>query len=550
MTRLTASKRIGVVGAGIGGLVAAYELAQAGHQVTLFEQHDQSGGKIHQESVDGHSIDSGPTVMTMRWVFDDLLAKSGRSLDDLVSLQPLDVLARHHWPDGSLLDLYTDLDKSTQAIEEFAGGDQAAAFRGFMRQAQQVYHCLEPIYMRGERPNLFEMTRALGPRGLSLLTRLGPLQSLARHLERRFSDPRLVQLFARYATYCGGSPWQAPATLMLIAYVELRGVWAIAGGMQALASGLTEAVQALGGSIHYQTHVHSILERNGRVSGLRVATQGALPESVELDAVVFNGDVSALRSADLLPPRFRLIPSQQCSPSSLSAMTWSGVSRAEDFGLHYHNVFFQDHYSDEFSAIFRRRTMPTRPTIYVCAQDRLAGRAGQSASHGQTERIFMLINAPACSPAGRAIRPEEIEQCQQRVFSRLAQSGLRLSLQAPMAIKTPTQFARLFPGSQGALYGRAPHGWMSVFRRASSRSPLPGLYLAGGTVHPGAGVPMAALSGRLAAATLMADLDSTRSSRRVVISGGMSMGSATAAATASPSSSLSAVSSHPITDRP
>lgn len=532
MTSLRQPKRVGVIGAGIGGLVAAYQLAQAGHQVSLFEQHDQSGGKIHQESVGGRLIDSGPTVMTMRWVFDDLLSSSGRSLDDLVNLQPLDVLARHHWPDGSLLDLYTDLEKSTQAIAEFAGGVQAAAFQRFMRQAQQVYHCLEPIYMRGERPNLLAMTRALGPSGLSLLTRLGPLQSLARHLERRFSDPRLAQLFARYATYCGGSPWQAPATLMLIAYVELRGVWAIAGGMQALALALTKAFQDVGGTIQYRTNVHAVLERDGQVSGLRLAPKGAAPEDVRFDAVVFNGDISALQSAELLPARFRVIPSHQRSPSSLSAMTWSGVTQSEGFGLHYHNVFFQDHYSDEFSAIFKRRSMPLRPTVYVCAQDRLGHRAGQAGQDGQAERIFMLINAPACSSARSAIRPEEIEQCQQRVFSRLAQAGLRLSPQAPMTIKTPTQFGRLFPGSQGALYGRAPHGWMSVFRRASSRGPLPGLYLAGGTVHPGAGVPMAALSGRLAAATLMADLDSTRTSRRVVISGGMSMESATAANTA------------------
>jgi 1-hydroxycarotenoid 3,4-desaturase len=135
----------------------------------------------------------------------------------------------------------------------------------------------------------------------------------------------------------------------------------------------------------------------------------------------------------------------------------------------------------------------------------------------------MLINAPARDASEGAVTEKEIEQCQTMVLSRLHQSGLRLSMQAEPIIKTPTDFDRLFPGSKGALYGRAPHGWMSVFHRASSRSSLPGLYLAGGTVHPGAGVPMAALSGRLAAACLMADLDSTRSSRRVVISGGMSM---------------------------
>ncbi|MGA1664660.1 MAG: phytoene desaturase family protein, partial [Burkholderiaceae bacterium] len=200
MTSHARSQRVAVIGGGIGGLTAAYDLAQAGHRVTLFEQQAAPGGKIHQEQVLGQGIDSGPTVMTMRWVFDDLLAPSGRQLEDLVDLQPLDVLARHHWPDGSRLDLYTDLEKSRQAILAFAGQSEAAAFGHFMQQAQAVYHRLEPIYMRGERPSFLGLTRSLGPTGLAMLTRLGPLQSLAQHLARRFRDPRLQQLFARYAT--------------------------------------------------------------------------------------------------------------------------------------------------------------------------------------------------------------------------------------------------------------------------------------------------------------------------------------------------------------
>ena len=523
MTSLVRQQKVGIIGSGMGGLVAAYELAQAGHRVTLFEQHHQTGGKVHQESIGGQSIDSGPTVMTMRWVFDDLLSASGRSLDDLVSLQPLEVLARHHWPDGSLLDLYTDLERSTQAIAEFAGGREAAAFHAFMTQARQVYHTLEPIYMRGERPDFLQMTQSLGLSGLTLLTRLGPLQSLARHLERRFVDPRLRQLFGRYATYCGGSPWLAPATLMLIAYVELRGVWAIGGGMQALTNALTKAVQDQGGDVRCETSVKQILVARDRVCGLSTTTAAGQLEHHDFDAVIFNGDVGALHATALLPAHRRLITRRQRTPSSLSAMTWSCVAQVEGLGLQYHNVFFQDHYADEFTAVFRNSTMPRHPTVYVCAQDRLAGRTGDHRPDGMSERLFMLINAPARDASEGAVTEKEIEQCQTMVLSRLHQSGLRLSMQAEPIIKTPTDFDRLFPGSKGALYGRAPHGWMSVFHRASSRSSLPGLYLAGGTVHPGAGVPMAALSGRLAAACLMADLDSTRSSRRVVISGGMSM---------------------------
>jgi 1-hydroxycarotenoid 3,4-desaturase len=297
--RTVRPQKIGVIGAGIGGLVAAYELAEAGHEVTLFEQHGVTGGKIHQDLALNRPIDSGPTVMTMRWVFDDLLAKSGRSLDDLVELAPLEVLARHHWPDGACLDLYTDLERSAQAIGEFAGLQESRAFRAFMDQARAVYHRLEPIYMRGSKPGFWDMTRQLGPTGLALLTRLGPLQSLAQHLGRRFKDPRLQQLFGRYATYCGGSPWQAPATLMLIAYVEMRGVWAMTGGMQALAQALTDAFQALGGRLVLKTRVDQILQKDGRLCGLVASSDdgAGAGEPVDLDAVIFNGDIRGLRTS-------------------------------------------------------------------------------------------------------------------------------------------------------------------------------------------------------------------------------------------------------------
>ena len=516
-------KRVGVVGSGIAGLVAAYELAALGHQVMLFEQQPRPGGKVHQESVAGQWIDSGPTVMTMRWVFDDLLGQSGHRLDDLMTLRPLDVLARHHWPDGSQLDLFTDLDRSHQAVAEFAGPAEAAAFDQLMAQAREVYHRLEPIYMRGQRPDLIGMTQQLGLSGLALLTRLGPLQSLARHLDRRFRDPRLRQLFARYATYCGGSPWLAPATLMLIAYVESRGVWAIEGGMQSLATGLARGFEEIGGQLLLQTPVTRLRHRSGQIIGLEARVNGQDGQSFDFDAVGFNGDLRALSQAGLLDEPRPTIPRQQTEPSSLSAMTWSAVGEVQGFGLHYHNVFFQPNYAEEFSSIFEQGRLPREPTVYLCAQDRYGDPAGQSDSLGRPERLFLLINAPASQPGQTAPSLQEIDQCQQRVFSRLADAGLKIQLTEPARVKTPADFGRLFPGSRGALYGRAPHGWMSVFHRASSRSPIRHLYLAGGSVHPGAGVPMAGLSGRLAVASLMEDLGLTRKSPQVVISGGMSM---------------------------
>ena len=514
-----------VVGAGSAGLSCAIDLARRGVEVVLLEQHHSPGGKIHQTALHGHLIDSGPTVMTMRWVFDQLFDAAGLSLNDYVCLHPLAVLGRHHWPHRPSLDLFTDAQQSEAAIEAFSGGKSAAEFRSFVQTAKALYDRMEPIYMRGERPSLLSMTAGLGPSGLAQLARLGAMPSLWSRLGQTFSDPELRQLFARYATYTGGSPLAAPATLMLIAYVELCGVWVAEGGMQGLASGMLSAAQALGVDARFNTEVDALQVQSGRCNAVSLSNG----EVIQADAVIFNGDVQALAKGLLGTHGLSAVTPQETNPRSLSALTWSMLAEVQGPALHVHNLFFQPNYPDEFRSIFECGQLPERPTLYLNAQDRGYGPEALSSPQG-TERLFLLVNAPA---RGDAATPHEqdFQQCEERVFQHLQASGLSLQISAQHRA-TPRTFHSRFPGSGGALYGRAPHGWMSVFQRASARSRLPGLYLAGGTVHPGAGVPMAALSGRLAAEAVMADRDLASKSSRVVISGGMSTASATVASTA------------------
>ena len=195
-----------------------------------------------------------------------------------------------------------------------------------------------------------------------------------------------------------------------------------------------------------------------------------------------------------------------------------------------HNVFFDDDYRSEFDDVLTHRRLPQRGTVYLCAQDRLDDRAP---SPQGPQRLLALVNAPADGDL-RRFDASEIDSCQRRSLELMRDCGLHLEVAEPdlqTVCRTPADFETLHPGSGGALYGPATHGWMALFRRPSSRSRLPGLYLAGGSAHPGPGVPMAAMSGRLAAATLIADLASTRRSSRVHIAGGTWTPSATTAAT-------------------
>ena len=514
------SHHVVVVGAGIAGLTAALQLARRGLQVTLLETADAPGGKMRQPLVDGAAIDSGPTVFTMRWIFEQIYASAGASLDEELELTPLPVLARHAWGPSERMDLFADPAMSRDAIARFAGPAEAARFMQFCKQAREVYDALEGPFIRSQSPTLVSMAGDLGLRGLAVLASLGPMSNLWDALREHFHDPRMQQLFARYATYCGSSPWRAPATLMLVTQVELDGVWSVKGGMHALAQSIASLAQRHGVEIRYGARVASIDVSSGRADGVTLDSGERIPA----DSIVFNGDMSALGQKLLsdaaAPAASPLSPSKR----SLSALTWSVHAETDGFPLDRHNVFFQPDYQREFDDIFSRGKLPATPTVYVCAQDRGLPDAGVP----ERDRLLVLVNAPA--EGARPLTEPEIDACETHSFSLLARYGLKVSRTSQNTMRTtPSDFSRMFPGSGGALYGMATHGWMSAFSRMGAQSRLPGLYLAGGSVHPGPGVPMAAMSGMLAAATLMERLDSTSRSRRVRISGGMSTRSPTAA---------------------
>jgi 1-hydroxycarotenoid 3,4-desaturase len=506
--------RVVVIGAGMAGLVSALQLAAQGLDVTVLEAASTPGGKIRQPLVDGAAIDSGPTVFTMRWVFDEILASVGTRLEAELDITPLAVLARHFWDGGESLDLFADPRQSVDAVGRFAGAAEARRFEQFCRTAKEVYQALEGPFIRSGSPTVMGLGGALGARGLATLARIGPMSSLWDSLGRHFQDPRLRQLFARYATYCGSSPWQAPATLMLIAQVELDGVWSVRGGMHELAKCLARLAQARGARLRWGCRCQQIELSQGRVSAV-LTDQG---ERLPADSVVFNGDLAALREG-LLGAGVRSAAPGKAAPRSLSALTWSIHAPTQGPPLDRHNVFFQADYASEFQDIFSAGRLPRRPTVYVCAQDRGTGEVPAGA-----ERLLCLVNAPAFGDQASGPQNEqELQQCQTTSFDLLRRCGLTIEAQAHQILRTtPQDFHRMFPATGGALYGQATHGWMSAFSRPGASSPVAGLYLAGGSIHPGPGVPMAALSGRLAAAALMASPALTKRSHRGATSGGTS----------------------------
>ena len=513
-------RRVAVIGAGIGGLVAALELAAQGLDVLVLERADGPGGKLRAVEAGGARIDSGPTVFTLRSVFEEIFAACGELLEAHLTLQPLERLARHAWGPRDRLDLFADAERSADAIGAFAGPAEAAGYRDFCARARRIYGTLEPRFIRIQRPSLLSLSLSHGPRGLLDVMRISPYTRLWRALGQHFHDPRLRQLFGRYATYSGCSPFRAPATLMLIAHVEQQGVWAVEGGMQRIATALAGLAAARGARFRYGAAVAEVLTEAGRAIGVRLEDG----EQIAADAVVVNADAAALGRGLLGVTAARAAPRAHRAPRSMSALTWSMLAETGGFPLLRHNVFFSNRYAAEFEDVFRRHRLPAAPTVYVCAQDR---GGGETPAPAGPERLFCLVNAPATGDF-HPFSAAEIRECEERTFSHLERSGLHVRPHPDRTVATtPANFERMFPGTGGALYGRTLHHPFASFQRPGARSRIPGLYLAGGGTHPGPGLPMAALSGRLAAASVLADLPSTSLSRRAATPGGMSTRSAT-----------------------
>ncbi|MEM8728423.1 MAG: FAD-dependent oxidoreductase, partial [Pseudomonadota bacterium] len=398
------------------------------------------------------------------------------------------------------------------AIADFSDESNAEAFARFDRSTRALFQAFRGPMMEAPNPSIRSLISTV-LRNPSLLGAMAPLATLDGHLARLFSDPRLVQLFGRYATYVGGSPLRSPALLGLIWQAEMEGVWHVVGGLAQLPKAVDALIRRHGVTCHYGHTVTQINCQDGAVTS--VSADGLA--DVPADLVVFNGDPRALAKGALGPDVAITAPNTLRTPRSHSALVWSFAARPKGRALSHHNVFFSKDNAREFAEL-QAGQVPTNPTLYICAQDRGGSAAPPP---GALERFEIIINAPAVPEA----RPCELEfdLCQSRTFHTLSRYGLTFD---PMpqrdALMQPVDFAMRYPASLGALYGESPHGMTASLKRPRAKTAIPGLYLAGGGAHPGAGIPMAALSARHAVETILSDRTSHSRSLQTATHGGTS----------------------------
>jgi phytoene desaturase len=488
-----------VIGAGLGGLSAAIRLAGRGRKVLVLERSATVGGKVAEVTEGGFRWDAGPSVLTMRPVLEELFSAAGRRMEDYLDLQPVDPVTRYFYPDGRVLDLYRDSSRTLEEVEHFAPGE-AAGFRAFLDHAARLDRITAPVFTYGPPPGLSSASQVSFWDALYAAS--SALRSLDAEIRRYVRAPGLRQLFGRFATYLGSSPYRAGGVLAVVAHAELgQGVWYPRRGVRSIARALEQLAGELGVEIRTGVEIERIAcshetREDYRVTGA-VAASG---EHFAAPVVVADVDVASVYE-QLLPPgrriRRRLAALERMEPSCSAFVLLLGVEGRYPQLVH-HDVFFSRDYRREFEQIFRQGVPPDEPTIYVSVTCKVDGQDAPA----ECENWFVMVNVPAISR--RYDWGASREAYAELVLHRLADFGLdvRGRLRVRRVI-TPPDLERLGGARRGSLYGTSFNDRLAPFRRPGNRcAEVQGLYFVGGTTHPGGGIPMVILSGKVVAAML------------------------------------------------
>ncbi len=490
-----------VIGAGVGGLVAAVELAARGKSVAVYESHHEPGGKIGVAEAAGIEVDTGPSLLTWPAVLEAVFARAGTTLGEHLHLTRPDPAFRYLWPDGTLLDLAPGREGAIQSVCGALGRKPAAELESFLRHAESIWDVAAPEFVEHDAPDFFALLRR-GLPGLRAARQIDAFSSMRSAILERVASPHLRAILLRHATYAGSDPRRIPATLCSIAHVEMGlGAFGVRGGMIEIARALARVATGLGVNIHLGRRVERIAVEGGRCCG--IVLEGGTP--VAARTVISNADVGHL-SAALLP---RSLRKAVAAPSDL---TTSGLNvvvrdarRAGAARRAAHTVLFSSDVDAEVADLFDRRVAPREPTVYACAQEVAHARTGWS----DDEPVFLMVNAPALDPSSAGSREVDgaARALEERMLERMTRHGLLGGNAQVVWRRTPQGLAARFPDSRGALYGPASHGWTAAFRRIPNTiAEVPGLYVASGSAHPGGGVPLAALSGRAAARAILKEV--------------------------------------------
>ena len=489
--------KISVIGAGVGGMSAAARLAKQGHTVTIYENSDRTGGKCRTEWFGDYGFDTGPSLLTLPAVYRDLFLKTGKRIEHILDIAPVDPAFKYHFADGKSV-VFPNLSnpKTYLEIEKSFGKIASQGWEKIINRSERMWEASRESFVESELNSIWPLLKRQDL--FSQVKQIAPFTSLRKLSNKLELDPHLKMIIDRYATYTGSDPRSAPAVLLTIAFVESTfGAWHIKGGIGQLSVALEQRCRELGVEFKLNTLVTKILTSGKSVAGIQ--TQNG--ETIFSDLVVANTDAEYVfnklldKQVSAAKSERRKLKAATKSLAGFSLLLGLDNSKGEPVNLEHHNVYFPEDYDAEFDQIFTKKIPVSDPTIYICAP-----KDPSMVKSNNKEAWFVLVNAPRHDVETGWDWRSGGDNYAKLIISKLDKLGLNVTNRLDlMQFRTPFDLESYAMAPGGSIYGTSSNTAASAFLRARNRSKVKGLFCVGGSAHPGGGLPLVGISADIVA---------------------------------------------------
>lgn len=483
-----------IIGSGIAGLACAIRLAVQGYKVQVFEKNNYYGGKVTTIKKDNYYFDAGPSVFTQPANIEELFTLAGEPISEYFSYQQIPVTCKYFYENGKVVNAFSNIHQFAKELQEQLN-EKESDIIAYLNNSEKLYNNVGTIFLNH---SLHKRKTWLHKRFFKALRFAKPaylFKTLYHYNNKKFTNPQTVQLFNRFATYNGSSPYKAPAMLSLIPHLEFnQGVFYPAGGMVSISNALYKLAQKKGVQFMFNTPVQRIINNDSRVKGV-VAND----KNILADIVVSNMDVYFTYKNLLLNDiKSRKILKQERSSSAL--IFYWGIKKAFP-QLQLHNVFFTENYQKEFECIFKKNTLYHDPTIYI----NITAKMENVHAPKGCENWFVMINAPANNRQDWQLLKKQAKEYIIKKLNRILHTDIEALIEVEEVLD-PVLIEAQTSSFKGSLYGTSSNSRMSAFyRHANFIKKIKGLYFCGGSVHPGGGIPLCLKSAKIVSELLHED---------------------------------------------
>jgi phytoene desaturase len=480
------SKKAIVIGSGIAGIASAIRLTAMGYRVEVFETNDYPGGKLSEIQLGGYRFDAGPSLFTLPEQVEDLFRISGKNIEEYFEYVKLEVNCHYFWEEGKQIKGFADIEQFSQEVESKLG-EPAVHIRDFLVKSAYLYQHLSPLFMQRSLHKIKTWFNRQALESYKNLWKFGMFTTMHKANQKQFDNPKLVQLFNRYATYNGSNPYQTPATLNIIPHLEMNlGAFFPKKGMYDITTSLYRLACDVGVAFHFGSKVDEIIVEDRKAKGIKVKGKKYFAECIVNNMDMVNSYKTILK--DQKQP-FRLL--QQPKSSSALIFYW-GIKKV--FGeLDLHNILFSEDYKEEFDHIFKHGIIYHDPTVYI----NITSVHKLDDAPKNCMNWFTMINVPNNQGQDWDLMISEARINIIKKINRTLHTDIEPLIEVE-DILDPRSIEYKTSSAQGALYGNSSNNRYAAFlRHANFSTKIKNLYFCGGSVHPGGGIPLCFLSAKI-----------------------------------------------------